>query len=366
MDRTAPPPVLVSGYYGFGNLGDEAVLAGLLSAWQAQMPDARVVVFSADPLATRALHNVEAWSRAPLAVWRALDRARALISGGGSLVQDVTSARSALYYLGAMGAAQQRGLPVAVIGQGIGPLRRPWLRFLARRIYQRATVVSVRDSDSAASLVAMGVTRPVHRGADLAFLTAPARQGGVRGLLAQAGLDAAGLRIGVVVRDWPGLLTAAPMGELVGRFAREKGAAVAVLPFHLGRDGPASAAAASAAGGRVVAVATPQDLLALVGAMDLVVAARLHALVFAASVAVPAVGMAYDPKVTAFTAEVGLPPALPVDASAEVVRRALGETWEARGEVRRRLEDTVPALRHRATESVGAAVGALAQAASVA
>jgi len=305
---------------------------------------------------------VDSWSRAPFAVWRALGRARALISGGGSLVQDVTSARSALYYLGVMRAAQQRGVPVAVIGQGIGPLRRPWLRFVARSVFERAAVVSVRDGDSAASLAAMGVTRPIHRGADLAFLTTAAPQASVRGLLAQAGLDAAGLRIGLVVRDWPGLLTAGHLGAVAGRFAKEKAAAVAVLPFDLGRDGTASAVAAGAAGGRVVAVASPQDLMALVGAMDLVVAARLHALIFAAAVAVPAVGIAYDPKVTAFTVEAGLPPALPVDAPAETVRRALGDAWEARGEARRRLEDAVPALRHRAAESVGAVAGALAQA----
>jgi polysaccharide pyruvyl transferase CsaB len=339
------------------------VLAGLLAGWRAREPDAPIVVLSGDPAATRALHGVDARPRGPLAVWRALAGARGLVSGGGSLVQDVTSARSALYYLGTMWAAQHRGVPVAVLGQGIGPVRRPWLRAMARRLYRRAAIVSIRDGDSVAALAAMGVTRPVHRGADLAFLATPAPQAGVRGLLAGAGLDAASPRIGLVVRDWPGLLAPGSLGAVVGQFAREMSVAVAVLPFDLRRDAVASAAASEAAGGRVVTASTPEQLMALVGAMDLVVAARLHALIFATAVAVPAVGIAYDPKVTAFATEARLPAPLPVDTAADAIRRALAQAWEARAEARRRLEDTAPALRHRAAEAVAMVVEALTPAA---
>jgi len=307
------------------------------------------------------LHEVEASSRAPLVIWQALAGARALISGGGSLVQDVTSVRSALYYLGTMRAAQARGVPVAAIGQGIGPLRRPWLRAMTRSVFQRAAVISVRDGASAETLSAMGVTRPIHRGADLAFLMAPAPQDRVRALLARSGLDASGLRIGLAVRDWPGLLAPGALGEEVGRFAQARGAAVAILPFDRVRDRAASVAAAVAAGGRVIDAVSPQELLGVIGALDLVVAVRLHALIFAAALAVPAVGVAYDPKVPAFAAEAGLTEPLPVGASARALRGALEAAWEARTEVRRRMEALVPGFRLSAAESVGAAATLLAR-----
>src|SRR3972149_5628320 len=243
----------------------------------------------------------EASSRAPLAIWQALAGARALISGGGSLVQDVTSVRSALYYLSTMRAAQARGVPVAAIGQGIGPLRRPWLRAMTRSVFQRAAVISVRDGASAETLSAMGVTRPIHQGADLAFLMAPAPQDRVRALLARSGLDASGLRIGLAVRDWPGLLAPGALGEEVGRFAQTRGAAVAILPFDRVRDRAASVAAAVAAGG---------------GAGG---------------------------------------------AAAGALRGALEAAWEARTEVRRRMEALVPGFRLSAAESVGAATTLLAR-----
>jgi len=53
--------------------------------------------------------------------------------------------------------------------------------------------------------------------------------------------------------------------------------------------------------------ASPADLVAVTASLDLVVAMRLHALIFAASQAVPAVGLSYDPKVAAFCKLAGLP-----------------------------------------------------------
>jgi hypothetical protein len=45
-----PPPrsVVIGGYYGHQNLGDEAVLAGLLDEWQTAAPDTVPVVLSGD------------------------------------------------------------------------------------------------------------------------------------------------------------------------------------------------------------------------------------------------------------------------------------------------------------------------------
>lgn len=275
-------------------------------------------------------------------------------------MQDVTSARSALYYLGAIQAAAMRGVPVAIVGQGIGPIRRGWLRRVARRVFDRAGAISVRDGDSARTLASMGVARPVHRGADLAVLAPVASPARVRDLLARSGLDGAGARVGVAVRPWPGLPDVAAIGGEVRRFAADRGAAVAVFSFDRVRDRAISHALAAASGGRVVDIESPRDLLGCVGAMDLMVGVRLHALVFAASQGVPAVGLAYDPKVSAFMSEVGLPGLLPVDASAGVLRQALAAAWDARQDLRGRLTAALPGLRRAAVAAVGVAIDLLA------
>lgn len=318
------------------------------------------MVLSADPAATAILHGVEAHPRSPRAVWQALAGARLLISGGGSLVQDVTSARSALYYIGTMLAASMRRVPFAVVGQGVGPIRRPWVRRLAARAFNRAQAISVRDAASARTLRAMGVVRPVDVGSDLAAMLIPSTSQRAEELLARSGLDASVPYLGVVVRPWKGLAEVSTMGRAVRRFAGAHGAQVAVFPFDRARDLEISHAVAAASGGRVVQAATPQDLLGLMGAMDLVLCVRLHALIFATIQAVPAVALAYDPKVTAFASGMGLPGPLPADASEQLLEEAMAAAWQSRAVARARLRLAAPALRQAAASGVGSVVRLLA------
>jgi polysaccharide pyruvyl transferase CsaB len=315
-------------------------------------------VLSADPAGTAALHGVEARPRSPAEVWRALAGASLLISGGGSLVQDVTSLRSPLYYLGVMHAAHLRGVPVAVVGQGIGPLRRRWLRRLAAGAYNRARLVSVRDEDSAQVLAGMGVCREVHRGADLALLAQPEGPERVGAMLARAGLGGGRGIMGIAVREWPGLRSPAELGQAAREFARDRGFGVVVLPFDRMRDRAVSHAMAQAAGGSVVEANTPQDLLGLVGATEVMLAARLHALVFAVAQGVPAVGLEYDPKVAGFLR--GPDPGgllgilLPIDAPGPQVAHTLARVWEDRARQRARLREALPRLRALAASGVDA------------
>lgn len=312
----------------------------------------RVVVLSADPAATHALHGVEARPRAPTDVWKALGNARLLISGGGSLVQDVTSARSALYYLGTMLAASARGVPVAAVGQGIGPITRGWVRRIAAAAFNRAQAISVRDSESVRTLTNLGVTVPVHRGADLAFLAPPSTPQRARAVLAASGITGEGGVLGVVLRPWAGLLDVSRIGAAIRRFAAGRDLRVAVLLFDRLRDRTISRRLAQATDGRVVEAENPADLLAVVGCTSLLLGVRLHGLIFAAAQAVPAVGLAYDPKVAAFMAEAGLPAALPVDAPEEALLSALESTWEQRTVLQSRLRAALPGLRRAATSAV--------------
>lgn len=153
--------ILVSGYYGFGNLGDEAILAALcrdLSALGFSRNE--LVVLSGNPKQTEAEHGVRALPRYNLAqLWRALGQARCLVSGGGSLLQDVTSRRSIPYYLGVVELALLRRVPVVMYGQGLGPVTSPALRRWVGRAFRRATAISVRDEGSVHFLANVGVPK---------------------------------------------------------------------------------------------------------------------------------------------------------------------------------------------------------------
>ena len=328
------------------------MLSGLLAGLRGAGRPVRPVVLSADPVATHALHGVEAHPRSPADVWKALAGARLLISGGGSLVQDVTSARSALYYLGTLLAASSRGVPVAVVGQGVGPITRGWVRRMATIAFNRVQAISVRDGDSVRTLVSLGVTVPVHRGADLAFLAPSASPDRGRELLAAAGITGQEGVFGVAVRPWPGQRDVGDLAASIRRFAGARRLRVIILPFDRTCDQTISQALAEMTGGQVVAAESPADLLAVVGCTSLLLGVRLHGLIFAAAQGVPAVGLAYDPKVPAFMAEAGLPGVLPVAAPSEAVFGALERAWEQRAALQARLRAVLPDLRQAAASAI--------------
>jgi len=374
--------IVVSGYYGYNNSGDEAVLHAIVTALRAEAREtgveADIVVLSGDPAATARLHGVKAAHRMrPLAVLGALLRADALVSGGGSLLQDVTSAKSMAYYLAVIRMALLLRKPVYVYAQGIGPIRNrdrfgPWIR----SAFRASRYVSVRDEESKALLEAIGV--PAERVEvvpdpvmGLGDAQAAAAGTAIGASAARDGASSAGAgsvrdgrgpsdgdasvsperseresarpspRIGVSVRYWredrQELETIAQ--ALAAVIRREPAARVELLPFHLPSDREASAYVAErmAAHGvprERVAVHSgtehPAHMLEAVSSCDAVVGMRLHSLIYAAAAGVPPIGVSYDPKIDQFLKRLGETPAgstdeLKADELAEAVLLRLGE-----------------------------------------
>ncbi|MFZ9973426.1 MAG: polysaccharide pyruvyl transferase family protein, partial [Vulcanococcus sp.] len=134
--------VLLCGYYGEHNLGDDALLEALL----AQLPPAVVPLVTAHDQAEISLrYGVDSVNRRSLpAVLEALGHCQALVLGGGSLLQDSTSFRSLLYYAALISAARLQGKPVLLWAQGLGPLRRRRSRALVRLLLPMATGITWR------------------------------------------------------------------------------------------------------------------------------------------------------------------------------------------------------------------------------
>ena len=87
--------IVISGYYGFANAGDEAMLSALVTSLREYISDAEITVISGNPAMTGANHQVRTVHRFNLpGIVAAVRSCQILIRGGGSLLQDVTSARS--------------------------------------------------------------------------------------------------------------------------------------------------------------------------------------------------------------------------------------------------------------------------------
>ena len=152
--------ILVSGYYGFDNLGDEAILGALCAdLFSLGVKGKDIVVLSNNPEETARQFKVTALPRYDLKrIWRTLRKTRLFISGGGSLLQDVTSKRSIPYDLGLVELALIRKVPVVMYGQGLGPVQSSYFRSWIGRAFKRSLACSVRDVGSLQLLLDLGVS----------------------------------------------------------------------------------------------------------------------------------------------------------------------------------------------------------------
>lgn len=279
--------VVVVGYYGFGNSGDEALLLTLLQ----QLPEGvQPVVLSNDPDRTAELYGVEVCDRWDLrALHRLFRSADAFIWGGGSLMQDSSSWRNPLYYGGLMRWAQLYGLKTIAWGQGIGPLQRGWVRWLTRSCLQRCEAVSVRDEGSAQLLKDWGIAHEL----------APDPVWSLRATDYSADWEVPA--IAVVLRHHP-LLTVARL-DVIQRALDilhvQTNAQLLLMPFQAtDLDLAESLQRACKAPSRVVRIEDPRQLMSAFRSVKLAIAMRLHGLILAAAAGIPVFGLSYDPKVT--------------------------------------------------------------------
>lgn len=303
--------VVICGAYGMGNAGDDAVLTAVTAELRRLERDIPVTVLARHPASVAKRYGVRAVH--PLRVLRwmgAMRRAKLFLSGGGSLLQDVTSRRSLSYYLFTIRMAKRLGCAVQLYGCGIGPLlREDSRRETAEVLNACADVVTLRDEGSAALLRDMGVTAPrVLLAADPALSLPPAQ--GERERAA-----------GLVLRDWRGLRERMPALAAGARYLWERYRREPVF-FCLA---PEDRETARALCDQLAAEGVPASVSAdnrRLGRMSLVVSMRLHGLVFALRDGIPAAGVSYDPKVDAFCREAGYP-CLPLSEVTEENVRAL-------------------------------------------
>lgn len=344
--------IALSGYYGFGNTGDEAVLDATLAGLRHRLPGVEPVVLSSNPDQTAREHGVDARPRWPLReVMRTVRECDLLLSGGGTLLQDATSLRSLWYYTQVTAVAKRCGVPYAIFAQGIGPIS-TWLgRRWARNCLRHAAAITVRDPASQRLALQLGgASVEVELAADPALLLEPVRTERVEQVLGRLAADRP--IVGVAPRPWQRAERAFAALSEVGRLAREDwGATVVVLPFQRGEDLRVAQEVAQAISDAVVVgdALNAGELLAVVSRLDLLVGMRLHALIFAASQAVPAVGVSYDPKVASFC-ELAAQPCVSLTES-ERLPLLVTQCWEQRVERAARGADIARQLARRAQVS---------------
>lgn len=370
--------IFIAGYYGFGNAGDEAILAALLADLRALRPDLEFVVASGNPADTENDHGVPAVSRDDLPTVAAEMAASDLVLlGGGGLFQDywevpleaVFTVRSGglPFYAGFVLLAELLGKPSMICAVGVGPLTTDLGRRLTRTAFELCQGATVRDAESLAVLAGLGVS-PVEVAADPVWGLVPAGEAELASVLADFGIGRDEKLLGVALRPWSfGPASGAWEAEVakaLDRVVAETGERLLFLPFQLGEDAEAHrrVRAGLAAGGRAVLVErslAPAELAGLLGRCGRVLAMRYHAALFSLAAGVPVAALAYDPKVSSLLAGAGLSAlALPPERwTAGAIAAVLETTGEARE--KGKLAGFQEEMRRRAGRSAALAIEVL-------
>lgn len=293
--------IAVSGYYGSGNLGDEAILEGLTKGITDRFgqQEIHLVVLSDDPEETKKHHNLDSVNRwSPIQVIKTLNRADLLISGGGGLLQDRTSSFSLWYYLGVIWLAKLLGTPVYILGQGIGPINHRLNKLFLSWTIKQTNGALVRDEASLDLLQSMNLHRTkVNKGTDLAFLL-PERENSQDDFFED---------------DNPEIVAAALRNDIHGKMdvVRAVSSGLDLLNQKFGVNvilfSTNSAAdrqinhdlcEATDTSCNIIDVPhlTPTQLVKMMKGVDLIIGGRLHVIVFSLLSGTPVQGISYDPK----------------------------------------------------------------------
>ncbi len=327
---------VLCGAYGRGNAGDDAILSAILAELREIDADMPFYVMSRSPESTRKDFRVGSFYifNVPSLI-KNLRRTQLFVNGGGTLMQDVTSTRSLMFYLFTLVAARLSGSRIVMYGCGIGPISKSSNRRIAGRVLNRcADVITLRDSVSLDLLEQMGVTAPeVILAADptinLDFVT---------GSELQSALDAEGIprgcrMIGFCLREWQGFTDHSPVAR-AAEYAYEKhGLTPVFIPMETPRDiniGERIASTLRVPHCVCRSSRSVRELIGIFSAMDVVCGMRLHSLIFATAGGTPIVGISYDVKVDSFMKDSGIDRCVPLaELTAEKLCACIDRAVEA-------------------------------------
>jgi polysaccharide pyruvyl transferase CsaB len=352
----------IMGSYGGLNLGDEAILTAMISSLRGRLPDAELVVFSRNPDHTRTLHSVDQVVDVRGAsrdeVRPAVQQLDLLLLGGGGILYDGEARR----YLREVHLAQQYEIPTMTYAVGAGPLDDHDERRMVHDALMAMPVITVRDADAQRVLEEIGLEAPVEVTADPALLL-ESEPFPVEWLEAK-GIPTDRPLVGMSVRE-PGKAASnldvagyhALLAEAADFVVHRFGTEVVFVPMEAQDIRHSHAVISHMIGADHAHVLRrdyrPAQALGLMQHFDLVIAMRLHVLIFAALCGVPFLPLPYAGKVTEFVQAMGVSPPAPVTReSGGPLLAAVDQTWDDRDQLGSQLRSRVADLQERARRTV--------------
>ncbi len=359
---------IVSGYYGFRNIGDEALLMSIINDLKKFKPDIRLMVLSKVPNGTSKDYNVDSISRLNMRrIFQVMKKSRAFIYGGGNLLQDNTSTRSLIFYLSCVWLAKKLNLKVMFYANGIGPLKKRLNRLLTKKIMNQVDVITLREKLSFEELRQMDIARPrIMLTADAALTATDFKNGFDTGVMELLGLNNEKPLLGISLRKYPGHEKVehekyeSAIAHAIDHLSGKYGIHPVFFPMQHPEDIPILENVAAKMHGKSTIVREKLNVCQtydLISRMDMILGMRLHSLVFSAAATIPMVGLVYDPKIQGFLDYIGQPSAGDVRfLECENLINLSEGVWNDREAISRRLGAIMPELKEKARENARVAI----------
>jgi polysaccharide pyruvyl transferase CsaB len=320
--------IMISGYFGFANCGDEAILMAMIQDLSRYIPKENVVVLSQSPLKTKELYQVNSLDRLnPFLIIAQMKKTAVFISGGGGLLQDVSGRGFSIgYYLGLIFLANLFKIPTIVYAQGVGPVKKRFNKKIIKLVLNKVNLIIVRDEKSSRLLQELGIKKElISVCADSSFLLKkeklPEEIIKKYQLTSKSGTlidtnNADNITIGIVLRNCKEIeqnyeSKIIQLAKIVDFLAKKFQAKLIFIPFQIGADLTLIKDIIKKIDYPSVTYLKEEissaQMLSLFSHLSLIIGMRFHALVFATISNKPFLAIDYDPKVRNYIYSIGLP-----------------------------------------------------------
>jgi len=309
--------LLIVGYHGFGNCGDDATLLAMVSGIRSMSDDVHITALSYAPEFTRTEYNIDTVQRFNIsAVVKTIKKSDIVLLGGGSLLQDSTSTRSLVYYLGIIRAAKMFNKKVMLYANGFGPIYKTFNQKMTKKIANDVDIITLRDKCSEDDMKKMGINKPeIYVTADAAFTLKPIDKKYSISLLEKENIPTDKDIIGISIRYWSRAIDVEKYIKAIAKACDEfavKGKIILLIPMQFPEDVEISKKVMSNMKEKSYILSkgySPAKISGIISCCKIIVSMRLHALLFAAIERVPMIGIIYDPKVANYLEVLSMPAA---------------------------------------------------------
>ncbi len=277
--------ILLSGYFGFGNCGDEIIL-------QVETEKFQDFGFNVQFISAKSKEK-NSVSRNLLKTIKAIIQSDIVVSGGGGLIQDKTSLKSIFYYLFILYIGHIFKKKTVCFAQGIGPIKTRIGKFLTRKVISRVDLVTVRDNYSKNVLKECGVKKEINVCSDVAFLFNKKTELKIpyeKFIIFSPGYS----------KKMPKMKT---IIEIAKAIKEKSNLPVVIMPLYPDRDGKVAKEVSQKTGYPYILFKNIGQCLFAFEKSEFIVGMRYHSVVLSVLAHKSFVSMAYDPKVSAISKE---------------------------------------------------------------